>query len=96
MSAARSKHCWARTYDERNLICGKWTREPGFTALRISSRKGPPYAWLILRLQPCRYVDCLICEHWGWLPERYATEEEALADARQFSSGEPWLRPTFE
>ena len=51
--------------------------------------EGPPHEWLILRMQPCRYVDCLIREHWGWLPERYATEAEALADARQFLSGEP-------
>ena len=52
--------------------------------------------WRILRLQPCRFVDCLIREHWGWLPERYATEAVALTDARQFLSGEPWLRPEGE
>ena len=52
--------------------------------------------WRILRLQPCRYVDCLISEHWGWLPERYATEAAALADARQFLSGEPGPLPEGE
>ena len=52
--------------------------------------------WRILRLQQCRYIDRLIREHWGWLPERYATEAAALADARQFLSGEPWPRAEGE
>ena len=72
--------------DERTRIYGPTDFEP----------EGPPYEWLILRLQPCRYVDCLIREHWGWLPERYATEEEALADAMEFLSGEPWPWPEVE
>ena len=75
-----------RQLDERTRIYGPTDFEP----------EEPPYEWLILRMQPCRYVDCLIREHWGWLPERYATEEEALTDARQFLSGEPWPRTEVE
>ena len=52
--------------------------------------------WRILRLQQCRYVDCLIREHWGRLPERYAAAAAVLADARQVLSGEPWPHPDGE
>ena len=52
--------------------------------------------WRILRMQPCRYVDCFVREHWEWLPERYATEAAALTDARKFLSEEPWPRTEGE
>ena len=68
--------------DERTRIYGPTDFEP----------EGPPDEWLILRMKPCRYVDRMIREHWGWLPERYATGAAALADARKFLSGEPWPR----
>ena len=72
--------------DERTRIFGPTDFDP----------VGGVLDWRILRLQPCRYADCLIREHWGWLPERYATEAVALAEARQFLSGEPWPHPDGE
>ena len=72
--------------DERTRIHGPSDFDP-----RAGERE-----WRILRIQPCRFTGCILREHWEWVPGWYNTEAEALANAREFLSGEPWPRQSNE
>ena len=72
--------------DERTRIYGPSDFDP-----RAGERE-----WPILRIQPCRFTDCTLREHWEWAPGWYDTEAEALANARELLSGEPWPRQSNE